>query len=132
MTSRGPVFIDFVAVGAIGPDIILRNSAENTDIFCNMQLDLSFLVCLVYITSCCGFHTFHGIVDGTRAPIRAINHLIMAEPVKIYCQVHDNDVIMGTMASKIFSLTINYSIVYPVADKKKTSKLRIAGFCEGK
>ena len=38
---------------------------------------------------------------------------------------------MGTMASQITSITIVYSIVYSGADKKKTSKLRVTGLCEG-
>ena len=44
---------------------------------------------------------------------------------------HYVDVIMGTMASQISSLTIVYSIVYSGADKKKTSKLRVTGLCTG-
>ena len=43
---------------------------------------------------------------------------------------HYTDVIMGTMASQIISLTIFYSIVYSGADKK-TSKLHVAGLCVG-
>ena len=38
---------------------------------------------------------------------------------------------MGEMASQITSLTIVYSTVYSDANKKKTSKLRVAGLCEG-
>ena len=38
---------------------------------------------------------------------------------------------MGTVASQITSLTIVYSTVYSGADKKKTSKLRVTGLCEG-
>ena len=38
---------------------------------------------------------------------------------------HYNDVIMSVMASQIISLTIVYLIVYSVADKKKTSELRV-------
>ena len=34
-------------------------------------------------------------------------------------QLHYNDVIMGTIASQITSLTIVYSTVYPVADQRK-------------
>ena len=44
---------------------------------------------------------------------------------------HYNDVIMSMMASQITSLTIVYSTVYSGADKKKTSKLRVTGLCEG-
>ena len=38
---------------------------------------------------------------------------------------------MGTMASHITSLTIVYSTVYSDADQRKTSKLRVTGFCVG-
>ena len=41
-----------------------------------------------------------------------------------------SDVIMGTMASQITSLTIVYPTVYSGTDQK-TSKLHITGFCEG-
>ena len=44
---------------------------------------------------------------------------------------HYNDVIIGAIVSQITSLTIVYSIVYSDADKKKTSKLRVTGLCEG-
>ena len=42
---------------------------------------------------------------------------------------HYNDVIMGTMASQISSLTIVYSTVYSRPRSKKTSKLRVTGLC---
>ena len=42
-----------------------------------------------------------------------------------------NDVIMGAITSQITNLTIVYSTVYLDADKKKTSKLRVAGICAG-
>ena len=45
---------------------------------------------------------------------------------------HYNDVVMGTIASQITSLTIVYSTVYSDADPTKTSKLRITGLCVGK
>ena len=38
---------------------------------------------------------------------------------------------MSTMASQITSLTVVYSTVYPGADQRKTSKLRVTGPCEG-
>ena len=38
---------------------------------------------------------------------------------------------MSAVASQITSLTIVYSTVYPDADKKKTSKLRVTGLCVG-
>ena len=41
------------------------------------------------------------------------------------------DVLMGAAASQITSLTIVYSAVYSGTDKKKTSKLRVTGLCEG-
>ena len=43
---------------------------------------------------------------------------------------HYSDVIMGTMASQITSLTIVHSTVYSGADKKRTSKLRVTGLCQ--
>ena len=45
---------------------------------------------------------------------------------------HYGDVITGTIASQITSLTIVYSTVYSGADQKKTSKLRVTGLCAGK
>ena len=44
---------------------------------------------------------------------------------------HYSDVIMGTTASQITSLTIVYSTVYIGADQMKTSKLRVTGLCVG-
>ena len=44
---------------------------------------------------------------------------------------HYGDVIMGTIASQITSLTIVYSTVYSDADKKNPSKLRVTGLCAG-
>ena len=44
---------------------------------------------------------------------------------------HYDDVIMGTMASQITSLTIVYLTVYSGSDKKKTSKLHVTGLCVG-
>ena len=38
---------------------------------------------------------------------------------------------MDTVASQITGLTIVYSTVYSDADKRKTSKLRVTGLCEG-
>ena len=45
--------------------------------------------------------------------------------------IHNCDVIMGTMASQITSLTIVYSTVYSDADQKKTSMIRVTGLCAG-
>ena len=44
---------------------------------------------------------------------------------------HYGDVIMGTIAFQITSLTIVYSAVYSDADQR-TSKLRVTGLCAGK
>ena len=44
---------------------------------------------------------------------------------------HYIDVKMTTVASRITSLMVVYSIVYSGADKKKTSKLRVTGLCAG-
>ena len=44
---------------------------------------------------------------------------------------HCSDVIMGTVASQITSLTSVYSTVYSGEYKKKTSKVRVTGLCEG-
>ena len=38
---------------------------------------------------------------------------------------------MGAMLSQITSLTIVNSIIYPGADKKNPSKLRVTGLCAG-
>ena len=48
---------------------------------------------------------------------------------EIFIQLHYHDVIMGTIASQIISLTVVYSIVY--SDAKKTPKLRVTGLCVG-
>ena len=47
------------------------------------------------------------------------------------CSHRYNNVIMGAMASQITSLTIVYSTINPGEDKKKTSKFRVTGLCEG-
>ena len=44
---------------------------------------------------------------------------------------HHSDVIMGTMASQITSLTIVYNNRLERRRSKKTSKLRVTGLCEG-
>ena len=44
---------------------------------------------------------------------------------------HYRDVIMSAMTSQITSLAIVYPTVYLGADKKKTWKLRVTGFCAG-
>ena len=46
-----------------------------------------------------------------------------------FLEWHYIDVIMGTIASQITSLTIVYSTVYSDADQKKISKLRVTGLC---
>ena len=45
--------------------------------------------------------------------------------IYIHLPIHDNDVIMSTMASQINSLAIVYSAVYSRRRSKKTSKLRV-------
>ena len=45
--------------------------------------------------------------------------------------INHDDVIMGTMASQITSLTIVYSTVYSHARSKKASRLRVTGLCAG-
>ena len=47
----------------------------------------------------------------------------------IFC--HYNGVILSAMASHITSITIVYLTVYSGADRKRTSKLRVTGLCEG-
>ena len=54
--------------------------------------------------------------------------LIYQNNISIYTNDYD-DIIMGTMASQITSLTIVYPTVYSGADKKKPSKLRVTGLC---
>ena len=44
---------------------------------------------------------------------------------------HYNDVIMGTMASQMTSLTIVYSTAYSDADQRKHQKFRVTGLCAG-
>ena len=44
---------------------------------------------------------------------------------------HYNDVIMGTMASQMTSLTIVYSTAYSDADQRKHQKHRVTGLCAG-
>ena len=46
-------------------------------------------------------------------------HLRMNNNNPLYAELHYNDVIMGTIASQITSLTIVYSIVYSDADQRK-------------
>ena len=58
--------------------------------------------------------------------------LVIFALVNGWATIHYNDVIMGAIASQINSLTTVYSIVYSGADKKKTSRLRVAGLCAGK
>ena len=44
---------------------------------------------------------------------------------------HYSDVMMSAMASQVTSITTVYSTVYSGTDKRKKSKLRVAGLCEG-
>ena len=50
---------------------------------------------------------------------------------EFYFALHYNDVIMGTIASQITSLTIVYSTVYSDADQRKKSNLRVTGLYAG-
>ena len=64
--------------------------------------------------------------------ISEIKWEISATPEQIlFWRFHYNDVIMDAMASQITSRTTVYSSAYSGADKKKTSKLRVTGLCEG-
>ena len=47
------------------------------------------------------------------------------------CEVYYSDIIMGTMAPQITSLTIVYSTILFGRRSKETSKLRVAGLCAG-
>ena len=49
----------------------------------------------------------------------------------IHWKRHYNDAILSAMASQITSLTNVYWTAYWSADKRKTSKLRVTGLCEG-
>ena len=49
----------------------------------------------------------------------------------IVSTLHYIDIIMTTMASQITSLTVVYSTVYPGADQRKKSRLRVTGLCAG-
>ena len=62
-------------------------------------------------------------VQRTLVNINADNELVVTS-----CQaIHNDDVIMGVMASQITSLTIVYSTVFFRHRSKKTSKLRVTG-----
>ena len=54
-----------------------------------------------------------------------------AELMRHLMQNHYSDIIMGTMASQITSLTIVYSTISFRCRSKKTSKLRVTGLCAG-
>ena len=56
--------------------------------------------------------------------------MLSKQPANTGIRIHYNDVIIGTMACQITSLTIVYSTVYSGADKKKL-KLRVPGLCLG-
>ena len=62
--------------------------------------------------------------------IAVIKHI--AKHIGTMCIFHYSDVIMGTIASQITSLTIVYSTVYSGADQRKCqTKLRVTGLCVG-
>ena len=48
-----------------------------------------------------------------------------------HMQIHYSDVIMGTMACLINSLTIFYSSVYSGGDQRKYQMVRVTGLCAG-
>ena len=77
-----------------------------------------------WVAECVAGHLrHHGVhVTSLHRPIKHANGFVVLS-------LHYNDVIMNAMASQITSLTIVYSSVYSGA--KKTSKLRVTGFCEG-
>ena len=50
---------------------------------------------------------------------------------ELQARLHYDDVIMGTMASQITSLTIVYSTVSSGADQRKRQKLCVTGFWSG-
>ena len=56
--------------------------------------------------------------------------LVLAEYIAI-CGTHYNDVIMGSMASQITSLTIVYSAVYSGADQRKHQSSSSLAFVRG-
>ena len=59
---------------------------------------------------------------------------VMTSPTKVryICENrHYNDVLFGTLASQITSLTSVYSTVYSDADQRKHQKLRVTGLCAG-
>ena len=64
--------------------------------------------------------------DGGNPPGDSLNNISLNDNMD-----HYGDVIMGTMASQITSLTTVYSTVYSGADQRKTSKLRVTGLCAG-
>ena len=69
--------------------------------------------------------------------VSVVNICLVVNPcrVEVWFQehkIHHSDVTMNAMASQISSVTIVYSTVCLDADKKKkTSKLRVTGLCEG-
>ena len=60
-----------------------------------------------------------------------IGFLVIHDTLLNYHQPQYNNVIMSAMASQISSLTIVYSSFIQTQIKKKTSKLRVTGLCEG-
>ena len=59
------------------------------------------------------------------------SHLLLLWTLPSTRQIHYNDVIMGTVASKITSLTIVYSTVYSDADQRKYQSSASLAFVRG-
>ena len=68
----------------------------------------------------------------TQAP-KTVLCLLTLLTATVNCQEawHYNDVMMGTIASQITSLTIVYSTVYSDADQRKHQSSRVTGLCAG-
>ena len=65
------------------------------------------------------------------APFHANNNVAMKNITRSFWPRHYNDVIMGTIASQITSLTIVYSIVYSDADQTKHQSSASLAFVRG-
>ena len=65
------------------------------------------------------------------APFHATNNVAMKNITRSFWPRHYNDVIMGTIASQITSLTIVYSIVYSDADQTKHQSSASLAFVRG-
>ena len=72
-------------------------------------------------------HSLHSINQSVN---QSINHSV-SHSNRGHTNVHYSDVIMGSMASQITSLSIVYSTVYSRCRSKKISKLCVTGLCWG-